>query len=93
MLQRTREERRLGSNAEPLLNDMVSEGSSFNNLQKDETHPVEVYFKYNLCKSFCINLFLGFGRKNPIDRFLFVGWENVKGEVDYPIPKPGHATN
>ncbi|XP_019435795.1 PREDICTED: Niemann-Pick C1 protein-like [Lupinus angustifolius] len=46
LLQRTRQNRRQGSNVEPLLNDMPSEGSSFNNLQKDETHPVEVQLSY-----------------------------------------------
>lgn len=32
---------------EPLLNDTVGEGSSFTNLQRDETHPEEVctYYK------------------------------------------------
>ncbi|TKY57553.1 Niemann-Pick C1 protein [Spatholobus suberectus] len=42
LLQRTRGRRRHGSNVEPLLNDMVGEGSSFANLQKDGTHPEEV---------------------------------------------------
>ncbi|KAK7258292.1 hypothetical protein RIF29_23865 [Crotalaria pallida] len=41
-LQRTRQNRGLGSNAEPLLDDRANEGSSFNNFQKDETHPPEV---------------------------------------------------
>lgn len=47
LLQRTRGRRRLGSNVEPLLNDTVGEGSSFTNLQRDETHPEEVctYYK------------------------------------------------
>ena len=44
LLQRRRERRRPGSNVEPLLNDMAGEGSSFGNLQKDGTHPIEVYF-------------------------------------------------
>ncbi|KAL2666255.1 hypothetical protein AAZV13_02G268900 [Glycine max] len=42
LLQRTRGRRRLGSSAEPLLDDMVGEGSSFANLPKDGTHPAEV---------------------------------------------------
>ncbi|KAG5120468.1 hypothetical protein JHK84_038808 [Glycine max] len=42
LLQRTRGRRRLGSGVEPLLDDMVDEGSSFANLQKDGTHPAEV---------------------------------------------------
>ncbi|XP_027329526.1 NPC intracellular cholesterol transporter 1 isoform X3 [Abrus precatorius] len=41
LLQKTRLRRRLGSSVEPLLNDTVSEGSSFANLQKDGTHPEE----------------------------------------------------
>ncbi|CAL0307290.1 unnamed protein product [Lupinus luteus] len=46
LLQRTRQNRRQESNVEPLLNDMPSEESSFNNLQKDKTHPVEVQLSY-----------------------------------------------
>ncbi|CAJ1971645.1 unnamed protein product [Sphenostylis stenocarpa] len=42
LLQRKRGSRRLESSEEPLLNDMVGEGSSFANLQKDGIHPVEV---------------------------------------------------
>jgi len=42
LLQRTRQERTVGSNVEPLLNDMGDEGSSFTNIQRDETHPEEV---------------------------------------------------
>ncbi|XP_020240541.1 NPC intracellular cholesterol transporter 1 isoform X2 [Cajanus cajan] len=42
LLQRTRGRRGLGSSVEPLLNDMVGEGSSFANLQKNGTHPEEV---------------------------------------------------
>lgn len=45
LLQRTRGRRRLGSSAEPLLDDMVGEGSSFANLPKDGTHPAEVCLK------------------------------------------------
>lgn len=41
LLQRTRQERRVGSDVEPLLNDMGDEGSSFTNIQRDETHPEE----------------------------------------------------
>ncbi|XP_058753051.1 NPC intracellular sterol transporter 1-related protein 1-like isoform X2 [Vicia villosa] len=41
-LQRTRQEKRVGSNVEPLLNDMGGEGSSFTNIPRDETHPEEV---------------------------------------------------
>jgi Niemann-Pick C1 protein len=39
LLQRTRQERRVGSNVEPLLNDMGGEGSNVANIQRDETHP------------------------------------------------------
>ncbi|XP_004491642.1 uncharacterized protein [Cicer arietinum] len=40
LLKRTRQERSLGSNVEPLLND--GEGSSFTNIQREGTHPEEV---------------------------------------------------
>ncbi|KAK7299788.1 hypothetical protein RJT34_10616 [Clitoria ternatea] len=42
LLRRTRERRRLGSSAEPLLSDTVGEGSSFANLQKDGPHAEEM---------------------------------------------------
>jgi Niemann-Pick C1 protein len=42
LLQRTRQERRVGSNVEPLLNDMGGEGSNVANIQRDEAHPEEV---------------------------------------------------
>ncbi|KAI5432551.1 hypothetical protein KIW84_020023 [Lathyrus oleraceus] len=41
-MQRTRQEGRVGSNVEPLLNDTGGEGSSFTNIPRDETHPEEV---------------------------------------------------
>ncbi|MED6106320.1 NPC intracellular cholesterol transporter 1 [Stylosanthes scabra] len=46
LLQRRRERRRLGSDAEPLLNDMVGEGGTFSNNQKDGAHPGEVQFSF-----------------------------------------------
>ncbi|XP_061344098.1 uncharacterized protein LOC133290061 [Gastrolobium bilobum] len=42
LLGRTRERRRFGSSAEPLLTDTINEGSSFAHLQKDGTRPEEV---------------------------------------------------
>ncbi|XP_057724182.1 uncharacterized protein LOC130940150 [Arachis stenosperma] len=46
LLQRRRERRRLGYDAEPLLNDMSGEGSTLISNQKEGTHPEEVQFSF-----------------------------------------------
>ena len=66
LLQRTRGRRRLGSSAEPLLDDMVGEGSSFANLPKDGTHPAEV------CAKACFVLTHRFGIQKEDSIFLVI---------------------